>query len=136
MVTAGALLVVAAIFPGAGVAFLMLPLSLLLFSWSFVQSNAFALALTDHPRVAGTASALLGVCQYAFGAVLSPLVGVGGEDTALPWAIVILGCSVSASVVFVGLVLRTSRRQASSALPLASTTVSRSSTRERNSTLP
>jgi len=109
MVTAGAGLVGAAIFRGAGLASIMVPLSLLMFSWSFVQSNAFALALTDHPRVAGTASALLGVCQYLFGALLSPLVGVGGEETALPFAVVILACGIGASLVFGLVVLRTFR---------------------------
>jgi DHA1 family bicyclomycin/chloramphenicol resistance-like MFS transporter len=106
MVLAGAGLIVAALFPGAGLAALMLPLCLLLFSWSFVQANAFALALTDHPRVAGTASALLGVCQYGAGAVLSPLVGLGGQKTALPWAVVILGCGLGASLAFGVLVAR------------------------------
>ena len=57
----------------------------------------------------GTASALLGVCQYLFGALLSPLVGVGGEDTALPFAVVILVCGIAASLVFGLVVLRTFR---------------------------
>ena len=83
----------------------MLPLTLLLFSWSFIQANAVAAALTDHPHVAGTAAALLGVSQFALAAPLVPLVGIGGDETALPMAIVVLACGISAALAFKSLVL-------------------------------
>ena len=51
--------------------------------------NATALALADHPAVAGSASGLIGVFQYAVGAAAAPLVGVGGTDSAYAMAIVI-----------------------------------------------
>jgi MFS transporter, DHA1 family, multidrug resistance protein len=51
--------------------------------------NATALALADHPRVAGSASGLLGVLQFIVGAAAAPLVGVGGTATALPMALTI-----------------------------------------------
>jgi DHA1 family bicyclomycin/chloramphenicol resistance-like MFS transporter len=69
------------------------PLVVLLFvvvaSLGFVFPNATALALADHPRVAGSASGLLGVMQFIVGAATAPLVGVGGTDTALPMALTI-----------------------------------------------
>jgi DHA1 family bicyclomycin/chloramphenicol resistance-like MFS transporter len=69
------------------------PLVALLFvvvaSLGFVFPNATALALADHPRVAGSASGLLGVLQFIVGAATAPLVGVGGTDTALPMALTI-----------------------------------------------
>jgi MFS transporter, DHA1 family, multidrug resistance protein len=53
-----------------------------------VLPNAAALALADHPRTAGSASALLGLTQFATGALAAPLAGVAGSHTALPMAIV------------------------------------------------
>jgi MFS transporter, DHA1 family, multidrug resistance protein len=58
-------------------------------SLGLVLPNATALALADHPRVAGSASGLLGVLQFIVGAAAAPLVGAGGTGTALPMATVI-----------------------------------------------
>jgi len=106
LVVAGVALVVIVSLPKAGLATVMAPLMLQMASWSFVQANALALALTDHPEVAGTAAALLGVSQYAFGAFTAPLVGLGGSDTALPMALVIAACAVGAAVAFESLASR------------------------------
>jgi DHA1 family bicyclomycin/chloramphenicol resistance-like MFS transporter len=106
LVVAGGGLVLVVVLPKAGLATVMAPLMLQMASWSFVQANALALALTDHPEVAGTAAALLGVSQYALGAVTAPLVGLGGSDTALPMAAVIAVCAVGAALAFEVLVSR------------------------------
>ena len=100
LVVAGVALVMIVSLPNAGLTTVVAPLMLQMASWSFVQANALALALTDHPEVAGTAAALLGVSQYAFGAFTAPLVGLGGSDTALPMAVVIAGCAVGAALAF------------------------------------
>jgi MFS transporter, DHA1 family, multidrug resistance protein len=83
-------------------------------SLGFVLPNATALALTDYPRTAGSASALLGVLQFAIGAAAAPLVGVLGAKTALPMAVVMATLSVSALAIFV-LLVRGRRSQASTA---------------------
>jgi DHA1 family bicyclomycin/chloramphenicol resistance-like MFS transporter len=57
-------------------------------SLAFVLPNATALALADHPEVAGTASALLGLIQFMVGAIAAPLVGVAGPGTAVPMGVV------------------------------------------------
>jgi DHA1 family bicyclomycin/chloramphenicol resistance-like MFS transporter len=44
--------------------------------------------MNDFPRAAGSASALLGVLQFAIGGVVAPLVGVRGSHDALPMAII------------------------------------------------
>ena len=106
LVVAGVALVVIVSLPKAGLATVMAPLMLQMASWSFVQANALALALTDHPEVAGTAAALLGVSQYAFGAFTAPLVGLGGSDTVFPMALVIAACAVGAAVAFESLASR------------------------------
>jgi MFS transporter, DHA1 family, multidrug resistance protein len=70
-------------------------------SLGIVLPNSTTLALADHPRTAGSASALLGVSQFACGAIAAPLAGVGGSGTALPLAIVSATLSVSAVVFLV-----------------------------------
>jgi DHA1 family bicyclomycin/chloramphenicol resistance-like MFS transporter len=65
-----------------------------------VLPNGTTLALAGHPRTAGSASALLGVLQFAIGAAAAPLVGVGTGLSALPMAVVIAALSLSALVTF------------------------------------
>ncbi len=115
MVVAGIGLMVIVQFPGLGIAAVMLPLSLLMFSWIFIQSNCLALALTDHPHLAGTAAGLLGVSQFAFAAVAAPLAGVGGNDTALPMAVIIAVCGIGAALSFKSLVPATPKRRVAAA---------------------
>jgi len=60
--------------------------------------NASALGLARADAARGTGSALLGSIQFLCGAVASPIVGLWGEDTALPMAVVMLGTSALAIV--------------------------------------
>ena len=46
------------------------------------------LALTGYPRIAGTASSLLGMARFAFGGVAAPLVGIAGAAAMVPLGIV------------------------------------------------
>ncbi|MFD9128740.1 Bcr/CflA family multidrug efflux MFS transporter [Kitasatospora sp. NPDC059571] len=64
----------------------------------FVMPNATALALSGQAQ-AGTASALLGLLQFAFGALAAPLVGLGGAGSALPMAVVIAAFAGTALLV-------------------------------------
>jgi len=73
---------------GLGAWAVMIPLFVVVSSFAFALPNATALALADHPQVAGAASALLGVIQFVSGAAIAPLVGVAGTDTAVPMGIV------------------------------------------------
>ncbi len=68
-----------------------------------VNPNVTALALNGYPRMAGSAAALLGLMSFAVGALVAPLVGIAGEDTAVPLSLVILGCSLCAIAAFLGL---------------------------------
>lgn len=69
-------------------------------SQGMVLPNATALALADYPSMAGSASALLGVLQFAIGAAAAPLVGIAGTTTALPMAVVIVTLGMSAFITF------------------------------------
>jgi len=57
-------------------------------SLGLVFGNASSLALDAVSHSRGTASAFLGACQFAIGAAVSPLVGLGGKLDARPMAIV------------------------------------------------
>ncbi|MFD6190485.1 multidrug effflux MFS transporter [Streptomyces sp. NPDC060275] len=58
--------------------------------------NTQALALMRVKKSAGSASALLGTSSFLIGAIASPLVGIAGDDTAVPMAVVQLVAAVVA----------------------------------------
>jgi DHA1 family bicyclomycin/chloramphenicol resistance-like MFS transporter len=93
-----AVLLAVSIAGGLGVWAVLIPMFAIVSSLSFVLPNATALALTDHPSVAGTASALLGVIQFSVGAVVAPVVGAGGTDSAVPMAAVMTTAAAGAVV--------------------------------------
>ncbi|MCC6174326.1 MAG: multidrug effflux MFS transporter [Chloroflexi bacterium] len=69
-------------------------------SLGFIMPNATVLALSGAPRIAGSASALLGLLQFSIGAAVAPLVGIAGSGTALPMAVIIAALEVCAAVAF------------------------------------
>jgi DHA1 family bicyclomycin/chloramphenicol resistance-like MFS transporter len=79
-----------------GLIALLVPLFVLVGSIGMVSPNSTSLAMAEHAKSAGSASALLGVLQFAFGAIASPLVGVGGASgAAIPMAVVMAGFGVA-----------------------------------------
>lgn len=95
---------------GIGLVGVLPALFLVVASIGLIAPNATALALADHPRTAGSASALLGLTQYAVGATVAPLVGVAGTDSALPMALVIATCGLVAMIAFALLIARPTGR--------------------------
>jgi DHA1 family bicyclomycin/chloramphenicol resistance-like MFS transporter len=81
---------------GLGVGAVLVPMFVIVSSLSFVLPNSTALALADHAEVAGTASAVLGMGQFLIGALVAPLVGAAGTDSALPMAIVMVTVALAA----------------------------------------
>jgi DHA1 family bicyclomycin/chloramphenicol resistance-like MFS transporter len=71
-------------------------------SLGLVMGNATSLALAGTARSAGTGSALLGAGQFALAAAVAPLVGIGGERTAVPMAVTM---TVSAGIAVAGALL-------------------------------
>ncbi|MBV7699732.1 multidrug effflux MFS transporter [Streptomyces sp. TRM70350] len=65
--------------------------------------NTQALALMRVRHAAGSASALLGTSSFLIGAIASPLVGIAGEHTAVPMAVVQLAAGLVAVACFVGM---------------------------------
>ncbi|MGY0023568.1 multidrug effflux MFS transporter [Streptomyces sp. YJ-C3] len=78
-------------------------LFVLMASMGLATPNTNALALLRTPHAAGSASALLGTSSFLIGAVASPLVGIAGERTAVPMALVQLSCGLAAAVAFMAL---------------------------------
>jgi DHA1 family bicyclomycin/chloramphenicol resistance-like MFS transporter len=92
--------IVVVVASGAPSWFLAVPLWVAVSSLGLVFGNATALALSAVTRAAGSASAVLGALQFGLGALVSPLVGIGGEHTAVPLAAVMFAASAIAWVSF------------------------------------
>ncbi len=82
-----------------GLATVLPSLFIVLFGLGFLNPNAMALAMHNHPDSAGTASALFGSAQFLLGAAVAPLVGVAGDHNAIPMGIVMAGLTASAVAV-------------------------------------
>lgn len=62
----------------------------------FVFGNAVGLAQGRAPGRAGAGSAVLGLVQFIFGGLVSPLTGLAGQQSAVPMAISMAVCSALA----------------------------------------
>jgi DHA1 family bicyclomycin/chloramphenicol resistance-like MFS transporter len=71
-----------------GLGGIVVPLFVMLSMVGFTLPNVPILALANHGRNAGTAAGLIGASNFAFGAVISPLVGALGTSSAVPMAAV------------------------------------------------
>jgi DHA1 family bicyclomycin/chloramphenicol resistance-like MFS transporter len=94
-----------------GLAPLLVPLFCVVCSQGLIMPNSIALAMQSHPEAAGTASALLGAIQFTLGAIVAPLVGLGGSHTALPMAVVMAVAAVMAVAVMAVMALAARRKR-------------------------
>ncbi|MDD3785156.1 MAG: multidrug effflux MFS transporter [Hydrogenophaga sp.] len=104
------LLVLLCVLTGAGPALMLPCVFLAICPVGMTLGNASALAISQAPGATGSASALLGAMQFLLGAVASPLVGLGGKDTAVPMALTMAVSSMLAVLCFALLAHRGSRR--------------------------
>lgn len=88
---AGAFVVPLAVFIGAVVVMMLFV--------TMIGANATAGALSEFPHMAGTASAFLGMMQFAAGAAAGALVGVFHDGTAMPLVVVMMASGLLALVV-------------------------------------
>ncbi|MFJ5259369.1 multidrug effflux MFS transporter [Streptomyces sp. NPDC088387] len=104
VVAATALLLMSTgVFGEVGLAPVAAALFVLMSAMGITLPNTQALALTRVKHAAGSASALLGTSSFLIGAIASPLVGVAGEHTAVPMAVVQLAAALLAAACFVGM---------------------------------
>ncbi|EPH42137.1 putative MFS-type transporter YdgK [Streptomyces aurantiacus JA 4570] len=97
------LLMTSGVFGDIGLAPIAVGLFVLMSAMGLAMPNTNALALMRTRHAAGSASALLGTSSFLIGAIASPLVGIAGERTAVPMAVVQLVCALAAVGCFVGL---------------------------------
>ena len=81
---------------GAGLAAILIPLFVVVSSVGVVSTAGSSLAMENYGHSAGSASALLGLFSFVIGAIVAPLVGLGGGNTAVPMGIVIAVTEVGA----------------------------------------
>lgn len=82
---------------------LLIPLFFSVMVIGIIGPNAGSLAMQSQGKNAGSASALLGVCMFALGALAVPVTGFGSQP-ALSMGLTILGCYAIAILMFVMLV--------------------------------
>jgi DHA1 family bicyclomycin/chloramphenicol resistance-like MFS transporter len=105
--TAAGLLMLAASLTGiGGLAGVLVPLWAALFTVGLALPNTPALALSRHGEAAGTAASLLGAVQFGTGAIVSPLVGVVGNDATAMSAVVATALALALALAVLVLVVR------------------------------
>ncbi|MCF3104432.1 multidrug effflux MFS transporter [Streptomyces roseoverticillatus] len=103
LASAALLLMASGVFGKAGLAPIAGGLFVLMSAMGLAMPNTNAQALMRSRDAAGSASALLGTSTFLLGALVSPLVGIAGEGTAVPMATVQLVCALAAIVSFLAL---------------------------------
>jgi DHA1 family bicyclomycin/chloramphenicol resistance-like MFS transporter len=97
----GAALVMLAGTGTGGLPAVVVSLWVVLFACGLALPNAPALALSRHGEAAGTAAALLGAVQFGVGAVVSPVVGLLGNDAVAIGLVVVTALTLAIAVLVV-----------------------------------
>ncbi|ACB59719.1 MULTISPECIES: Bcr/CflA family multidrug efflux MFS transporter [Exiguobacterium] len=84
----------------------MIPLFFVVSSVGMISTLGFTLAMQNYGSTAGSASALLGLLPMLVGSLVSPLVGVMGEESALPMGLIIMTLDCLALLVYTLLIVR------------------------------
>src|SRR3954470_18136840 len=92
---AGVLLVIVAATP-LGLLAVLPPLFVVVATRGLISANATVLAVERSPSATGSASAVLGALMFGGGILVSPLLALGPEDSAVPMVLVISGGALAA----------------------------------------
>lgn len=90
----------------AGLVAVLVPLFFVVSSVGIVGATGFSLAMQNQSKAAGSASALQGLLSFISGGIVAPLVGIGGEDTAVPMGIVIALATLGAILCYLLMIRR------------------------------
>ncbi|MGY0691866.1 multidrug effflux MFS transporter [Virgibacillus sp. FSP13] len=96
----GSLLLIATALLSLPMWVLLPALFLVVSSVGIVNTTSFSLGMQRQGNMAGSASAFLGILPFAGGGIVSPLVGIAGDHTAVPMAVIILISSTMAFTIF------------------------------------
>lgn len=100
--SAGAVLLIAILLKAPLIA-IAIPIFFFVTSIGIISTTSFALAMETQGHIAGSAAALLGVLPFILGSMTAPLVGIAGENTAVPMGVIIFSASFLALLAYYGL---------------------------------
>ncbi|HHW07914.1 MAG TPA: multidrug effflux MFS transporter [Clostridia bacterium] len=100
----GAMFLLTAVLTGMGLYAVLIALFMVVSSVGIVNTTGFSLAMENQGAAAGSAAAVQGVLGFLFGGIAAPLVGLGGESTAVPLGIVIAGLCLGAVLCYLTLI--------------------------------
>lgn len=86
------------------------PIFFFVTSIGIVSTASFTLAMESQSQAAGSASALLGLLPFILGALSAPLVGIAGEETAVPMGLTIFSMCLIALMAYLFLVKKTAKK--------------------------
>ena len=98
------LLLVTSMFDVGGVPVLILAFFITMSTSILINANSSACVLHLFPRLAGTASAVIGAIMFGCGAISGPVIGALYDGTIMPIVIVVTACFVASAVFYWGLV--------------------------------
>ncbi|MDF2935041.1 MAG: bcr [Paenibacillaceae bacterium] len=107
---AGGLGLLITVLADAGLAAILCCLFLVVSSIGIASTSGTSLAMEHYGHAAGSASALLGLVSFIAGGIVSPLVGLGGQGTALPMGALIAAAEVGAVLCYAVLTRRVGRQ--------------------------
>lgn len=99
-ITSGTLLLFAVLLNGPLLT-VVVPIFFFVSSIGVISTSSFSLAMESQGHIAGSASALLGLLPFVLGSITAPLVGIGGEETAVPMGAIIFGSALIAVLSYV-----------------------------------
>lgn len=99
---AGVAMLVGAVWFGTPLLFAVVCFFVLMTAQGLIVTNGGALASAEVPEHPGTGSAVLGFVQWVAAGAIAPIAGLGGDDTAVPMALLMIA---GAAVSLVGLLI-------------------------------
>lgn len=102
----GGVVLLGMLLSGAGLGGVLPPMFCVVSSIGIVSATGSSLAMQEQGANAGSAAALIGVPQMLTGAIVAPLVGIGGSHTSTPMGVTIAVCALGAVVCYWVLVRR------------------------------
>ncbi|WP_328472694.1 multidrug effflux MFS transporter [Actinoplanes sp. NBC_00393] len=98
VLAAGVALLVGALWFGTPLLLAVICFFVLMTAQGLIIPNAGALASAEVPDHPGTGSAMLGFVQWVAAGLIAPIAGLGGEHTAVPMALLVVGGAVLSTV--------------------------------------
>ncbi|MBP5243861.1 MAG: multidrug effflux MFS transporter, partial [Succinivibrio sp.] len=99
MFTSAALMLIEAIVVPSNYIFVLLTLAVYCSMMAVSQAAGFGIVMSYKKGGAGAASGLFGVLYFLFGSMVSPFVGIMGENSMLPLGINLLSCVIVAIIL-------------------------------------